>query len=131
MLSLHSGNITPINGELILPYEQHLKDIYQISIGDKKATHTTGNSLRHVLETLWRFERPDLNSLRDYFDSLSDIKEKSYLLYALSNDLSHGAVREEFPVDSTTMQKACIAVIDLVTCKCSGQITRIKKELST
>ena len=130
MFSLHSGRIVPINGELILPYEAHLKDIYEVATGEKQATHTTGNSLRHVLETLWRFERPDLNSLRDYFDSLSDINENSYLLYTLSNDLSHGAIREEYPVDDATIQNACAAVIGFVNSKYSGQITRIKEQNS-
>lgn len=128
MFSFHSGKFVSINGELILPYEAHLKDIYEVSAGEKQATHTTGNSLRHVLETLWRFERPDLNSLRDYFDSLCDINEDSYLLYTLSNDLSHGAIREEYPVDFTTIQKACIAVVGYVESKYSGQITRVKAQ---
>lgn len=123
--SLHNGKITRLKGELILPYEAHLRDIYEVANGKKDASHTTGNSIRHVLEALWRFERPDLLSFKDYFDTLDSINDDAFLLYSLSNDLSHGTIREEFPFDETIIRRGCASVIAFVEAGYKGQITRL------
>ena len=125
--TLHNGKISPIKGQLILPYQAHLNDIYEIASGISSPTHTTGNSIRHILETLWRFERPDLASLRNYLDTLSTLKDNAFLLYTLSNELSHGVIRLELPFDDLTIQNACIAIVDYMEQHYPGQIALLTK----
>lgn len=124
---LHNGKISTLKGQLILPYEAHLRDIYEVANGTTEPTHTTGNSIRHVLETLWRFERPDLPTLREYFNTLDGLKDNSFLLFTLSNDLSHGAVRLEMPFDPITIQNACAAIINYMKDHYEGQLTQLSK----
>ena len=66
-----------------------LRDLAEVSGGKKRADHTTANSIRSVVESMWRFCRPDLASLNDFLNHLIEefqIEIESVLM----NDLSHG-----------------------------------------
>ncbi len=64
---LTNGELIPLSRELVMPYEEHLRDVNMVSKGGKPPSHTTPNSVRHVLETINRFEAPN-KGLKDYVD---------------------------------------------------------------
>ena len=45
---MRQGKIEPLKHQLLMPYENHLKDIVEIASGIQQPSHTTGNSIRHV-----------------------------------------------------------------------------------
>ena len=109
---IKSGSIQKYNNNLLLPYESHLLDLIDIAEGTKTPDHTTGNSIRHVIETIARFEDPGTN-FSEYFK-----KNKKYIdnpcIYSLSNDLSHGYLRSESPYSEDTLIDAAKTVIEFL-----------------
>lgn len=111
-LNLKPGIIEPMKEELLLPYEHHLKDLLRV-INEKKPTHTTPNSIRHVIETIMHFASPKENSSEKYVQG-NDILNKNAYLYGLMQDGSHGAVRIEKPVTDEELVGAAKVTIDFV-----------------
>ena len=107
-----------------MPYEEHLRDIYCVSEGEKSPSHTTPNSIRHVLETLNRFEAPNL-ALKDYCDKQNAL-EKTNFIYSLMHDSSHGIIRNQIPYTDEMIIKGCVEVINFVKMKFEGQIEHIR-----
>jgi len=125
---LCNGELKKLGDELIMPYEEHLRDIYNIAIGKNAPNHTTANSIRHVLETIWRFERPDQTNLGEYITGLSSpIFEENAYLFSLIQDLSHGSLRTEIPYSPECIIEGCKCIIDFVKVRYWGQITRINR----
>lgn len=124
---LTAGTIKKIGNELIMPYEEHLRDIFNIALEKETPSHTTPNSMRHVLETLWRFERPDIDNFGKYINELGvkEFEDNAYL-YSLIQDSSHGVMRSEASYNSETIINACKLVVNFVEKKYCGQINLIK-----
>ncbi|WP_025869748.1 AAA family ATPase [Methylobacillus glycogenes] len=118
---LSNNELKSIGKELLMPYEQHLKDVYDTSIGNKKPSHTTPNSIRHILETVNRFENPYL-SLREYLDQHFSA---NVYIYSMINDSSHGVIRNEKAYLEINVINSCKDVIDFINTKFSGQIKLI------
>lgn len=118
--------IEKFTGNFSIPYIMHLKDIYAISEGDERPNHTTANSVRHILETLNRFENPNKEaSIEQYIRC--NLPDDQYL-YTLIQDLSHGAWRSEQPsVFEDDYTEICKRVIDLIKQKYPGQIAYCKQ----
>lgn len=123
-LTLSNGKLEKMDARIIMPYESHLKDIYEIARKGKHSEHTTGNSIRHVLETVWRFEQPDKANFNEYISSIDEFKGNEFL-YSLCQDLSHGAVRCEYPFDEEAIRRACESVICYIDNRFAGQIASI------
>lgn len=70
---LIDGEMKPIGKELIMPYEAHLRDIYNVFKGGVPK-HTTPNSIRHVLETINRFVAPNVE-LDKFCEEIDGYKE--------------------------------------------------------
>lgn len=123
---LKSGQFSELKNELLLPYEHNLKDIYYVSIKRNEPSHTTPNSIRHILETISRFEtrKTDLNN---YLYNQEEFKENSYL-YPLINDMSHGAIRNEPSYTDDQIVNCCKKVIEFIRRKFKGQITILEEE---
>ena len=71
------------------PHLLHLKDVVDVSQGKKAADHTTPNSVRSVVEGIWKFCRPDIQNFTEFVKFLiseHDIEIRSVLI----NDLCHG-----------------------------------------
>lgn len=121
---LNNGYIDKCPKRILVPYSAHLTDIYNVAKGDKPS-HTTGNSLRQIIETIWRFDDPSANDLRSYLekDKCSSLKECEYL-YSLCNDQSHGAsiFDRMQPIDEDSVRRACIAVLGYVHNRFPGQL---------
>ncbi|MHB1154149.1 MAG: AAA family ATPase [Eubacteriales bacterium] len=123
---LSNGELRKLGNELIMPYEEHLRDINNVANQKIPPSHTTANSIRHVLETIWRFERPDLSTLGDYISNLNfDLFENNAYLFSLIQDLSHGSLRTEIPYAHEHIVEGCKCIIKFVNSRYCGQINRI------
>lgn len=123
---IENSEIKKLKQELIMPYEEHLKDIYKISINLQQPSHTTPNSIRHVLETINKFEKPNLVFL-DYCENIELLNDDNEFLYALVHDNSHGNYRTQRPFTNDMIIKGCQKTIEVVSSKFNGQIEVIKK----
>jgi len=125
---LEGNRLSKLQKELIMPYEEHLRDIYEVSNNEKKPKHTTPNSIRHILETINKFEKPNLGFV-EYCQSIGGLVEEDEFLYALIHDNSHGNYRENRPYSEDMIIRGCQKVIGIIENKFDGQIEVMKKEL--
>lgn len=134
LYTLHGGNISECSKRYITPYSEHLQDLYNIAIGNCGPTHTTGNSIRQVIETLWRFDNPAASDLLHYLsgDECSDLRECEYI-YTVCNDQSHGAsiFDRDQPPDDNTVKRACSAVLNHLQDRYPGQLIASGLKLET
>lgn len=95
-LLLRNGTLLDFNENFTVPYISHLLDIYKIARKGEKANHTTANSIRHIIETLTKFQNIDVSndSIAAYIKANIPQDKKSYTFI---NDLSHGGWRSEQP----------------------------------
>lgn len=124
---LKNGQLKKFNNNLTVPYINHLSDVYAVAREDETPTHTTANSIRHIIETLTKFENVDLSK-----DGVSNyIKEKvskDTKTYTMINDLSHGGWRtEQPPIDDDDFKNVCEVVIKHIESKYLGQVEYCKK----
>ena len=117
---LSNGKIDGLGNELIMPYEEHLRDIYAISQKTKTACHTTPNSLRHILETINRFIAPDIE-LNSFCERIEGYAENEFL-YSLMHDGSHGGIRLQKAYTDEMIKAACDVVVNYVSKDFAGQI---------
>ncbi len=125
---LEKSNIKILQKELIMPYEEHLRDVYEVSEAVKPSSHTTPNSIRHILETINKFEKPHLNFLK-YCEDIGLLKDDNEFLYALVHDNSHGNYRNQMATTPEMIIKGCKKVIEVISTKFGGQIEVLKKSL--
>ena len=126
--SLHTGNgdhkFTPMTN-YVAPFQDQLKDIFEIAEKGKDPDHQTGNTIRSVLEAIGRFCRPDKsNSLVDFINFL--VKDGEFNIQStMINNLSHGTYYEETPVPDD-LKTACKETIRVVKKFAPGQLEIIK-----
>ena len=122
---LDEGKVTEVKNEILAPYAAHLRAINQVANG-AAPSHTTGNSIRQILETLMHFEDPSLGTLGDYLESDygGRLNEVAYL-HLICNDQSHGTRTFGYaqpPMDDSTIRRACNAVIEHIRDRYPGQL---------
>ena len=122
--SMRVGKIEELDHRLLLPYESHLIDIVKIARGELLPTHTTGNSIRHVIETVCSFEYPQ-KGLEKYVAE-NDILSKNAYIFSVCQDLSHGKIRMQMPFSNEVLKNVCTVVVEFLTLKYKGQIDAIK-----
>ncbi len=121
-LLLANGELSGFNNNLTVPYITHLLDIYKIARKEDAPNHTTANSIRHILETLTKFEfiESGIESLKEYIKSNIPDDTKSYTLI---QDLSHGGWRtEQEPITNQDYKEVCEIIIKHLEKKFKGQI---------
>lgn len=121
-LILRDGKIEEFNTTLTVPYISHLLDIYQIARRVKTPDHTTANSIRHIIETLTKFDKIEItrDSIADYIRE--NILEESRA-YTLINDLSHGGWRsEQEPITNEDYKEVCKTIVNHIEFKYKGQV---------
>ncbi len=119
---LKNGQMHDFTDNYSVPYISHLIDIYRIARKGGAATHTTANSIRHIIETLDKFEsiKTDENSVKTYIANNFPNDKKSYTYI---NDLSHGGWRtEQGPMDEDDYREICEMVIKHIEEKFPRQI---------
>lgn len=127
-LLLHDGKIQSFNQNFTVPYLLNLIDIYIISRKDGHSKHTTANSIRHIIETLVKFENVDLsdNSIDKY---LTETFDSDSATYTLINDLSHGGLRDEqLPIDESQYKQICDLIINKIEGKYPMQVDFCRKQ---
>ncbi len=122
--NIKPGKIEIIDHRLLMPYESHLTDIVKISRRELMPTYTTANSIRHVLETVCRFEYPE-KGIENYIAE-NDILSKNACIFSICQDLSHGGIRNQPPFSIDVLNLACDTVVDFMRSKYSGQIDSIR-----
>ena len=103
------------------PHLLQLKDVLDVSKGSKTANHTTPNSIRSVVESMWKFCRPDLQKFEDFVRFLitdHNIEIKSVLI----NDLCHGGKFSDPPHNEEDIREAAKEAIAVVRKFAKGQI---------
>ena len=127
---LCKNELKEFNNTLTVPYIIHLSDLYKISIGQNKPCHTTANSIRHIMETLTKFEHLELENgaVKKYID---DNFKDNIKVYTMINDLSHGAWRNEQPtISESDYILLCKALINHIDKKYNSQIEYCKTKLN-
>lgn len=125
---LEKSEIKKLQKELIMPYEEHLRDVYEVSESIKTPSHTTPNSIRHILETINKFEKPNFDFLK-YCQDIGLLEGNNEFLYALIHDNSHGNFRTQMPATPHMIIEGCKKVIEVISNKFDGQIEIIKKNI--
>ncbi len=125
---LEKSNIKVLQKELIMPYEEHLRDVYEVSENIKIPSHTTPNSIRHILETINKFEKPNLDFLK-YCEDIELLKDDNEFLYALIHDNSHGNYRSQMATTPDMIIKGCKKIIEVISNKFDGQIEVLKRNI--
>lgn len=126
-LLLKKGELKDFNNNLTVPYISHLIDVYNIARKGELPNHTTANSIRHIIETLTKFENIDISKdgIAKYIEDNIPNDKKSYTLI---NDLSHGGWRsEQAPIIDDDYKDVCEAIIKHIEEKFKGQIEYCNK----
>ena len=126
--ALHPENgvhkIAPLK-KYVAPFDQQLREIYEISNGMRESDHPTGNTIRCVLEAIGRFCRPDksesLSIFIQHLASEDNIAVKSILI----NSLSHGTYYEETPPPDD-LRLACTETLFVVEKYAAGHLEILK-----
>lgn len=127
--SLTNSSVKKLNKEIIMPYQEHLMDIYRVAEKDGVITHTIPNSMRHVLETIKKFEEPGNTFQLDKFISQHDTLRKCSAIYTLIQDGSHGYFRSQIPISDEQVRIGCKSIIQFINEKYKGQIDNIKNSV--
>lgn len=122
---LDGGQVVKVKNELLAPYAAHLRAISNVADG-AMPDHTTGNSIRQVLETLMHFEDPSIKELGVYLNSDfgKDLREVAYL-QLICNDQSHGTRTYGYAqpsMDVSTIRRGCSAVLRHIRERYPGQL---------
>lgn len=97
-------------------------DVYSVARRDGVANHTTANSIRHIIETLTKFQNIDISEdgVSNYIKCNITNDTKSYTLI---NDLSHGCWRsEQLPITEEDFKDVCETIIKHIEKVFKGQI---------
>ena len=126
VLLLKNCDLQEWNDNFTVPYINHLLDIYRVARKGEKATHTTANSIRHIIETIDKFERINTSedSIKNFIKNNIPGDKKSYTYI---QDLSHGGWRtEQPPMTEDDNIEVCEAIITLVENRYPNQIVYCK-----
>ena len=122
VLLLKNNALQEWNDNFTVPYINHLLDVYRIARKGDKASHTTANSIRHIIETIDKFERINSNeeSVKQFIRAYIPNDKKSYTYI---NDLSHGGWRtEQSPMTDDDYRDVCETITSLVEHRYPNQI---------
>lgn len=106
------------------PHTLHLRDVKDVCDGFRAADHTTPNSIRAVVEGIWRFCRPDLKAFGKFVEFLNaehNVEIRSVLI----NDLSHGGKFSDYPHDEQDVRRAAEEALEVVETFAAGQLRSI------
>lgn len=106
------------------PHQQQLKHVHDVSVGKVEPDFMTPNSIRSVVESMWKFCRPDIGDLGGFFEFLIneyEIELKSVLI----NDLSHGGKFDDQPHKSEDIAEAAKEAITVVKRFAEGQLKHL------
>lgn len=123
-ISLHNGELKKVSDNILMPYENHLKDVYNIAKGISTPNHTTPNSIRHIIETINKFKNPQ-QKIEEFIFTENILNANSPIIKIIQS-FSHGEIREEESYTDDMIIEACKALIEYITNYYPGQIERVK-----
>lgn len=123
-LLLNQSKLTELNKKYLLPYEHHLRHIFDISEHNIQPTFQTPNSIRHVLETICNFKHPEMD-LYDFVNQ-EHVFELCKSSYSLIHDLSHGRIRTCSACTDDNLIDCCKSIIEYLKTNYPGQITQLQ-----
>jgi len=106
------------------PHQQQLKHVYEVSNSKAEPDFMTPNAIRSVVESMWKFCRPDIGDLGKFFEFLIDEYEVE-LKSVLINDLSHGGKFDDQPHKSEDIVEAAQDAITVVKRFAEGQLKHL------
>lgn len=106
------------------PHMLQLRDVRDVASGTKRPDHTTPNSVRSVIEGIWKFCRPDFNHLEEFLGYLIQ-EHQMEIRSVLLNDLSHGGKVADFPHDEQDIRRAAEEAVAVVTKFAEGQVRNL------
>ena len=106
------------------PHLLQLQDVYDVSHGRKIPDHTTANSIRSVLESIWRFCQPNIDNFSEFLRSLIEELEIE-INSILVNDFSHGGKYDEPMFVESDIIDAANDTIKIVNVFAKGQIDQL------
>lgn len=109
---------------LITPHESHLKHVYEIANDMEEPTYHSPNSMRFILESVWRFCRPDLANLTDFINMVQN-EMGGQIRSVLLHNLSHGGTHYSENYMSTDVKEAAKEVLKVVEKYAQGQVQRL------
>lgn len=121
-LLLSNDTIKEFDTNFSVPYISHLLDIYIIARKGGTPSHTTANSIRHIIETLTKFDSISVSadSIAEYIRQNIPNDTKTYTLI---NDLSHGGWRsEQAPITQMDYKDICEVIVQHIQDKYPRQI---------
>lgn len=128
-LLLSNNKLEEFDTNFSVPYISHLMDIYRIAYKGDTPSHTTANSIRHIIETLTKFDSISVSeeSIAEYIrQNFRDDKKT----YTLINDLSHGGWRsEQAPITQNDYKDICEDIIQHIDERFPRQIDYCKSKL--
>ena len=126
-LLLQNGNLSEFNTNFTVPYISHLLDVYRVARKGQTYSHTTANSIRHIIETLVKFQNIELSD--DGIDKyIQENFEQDAKTYTFINDLSHGGWRsEDAPMLPKDYQDVCESLIQHINNLYKNQISYCEK----
>lgn len=129
-LLLENGNIHDDKINFTIPYVANLMDIYRIAKCNGQPSHSTGNSIRYIIETLIKFQNINQSqkAIKTYIEDNfnDDIKT-----YTLINDLSHGGWRNtQQPISANDYILLCQSLILHIESKFPNQIKYCQEHYS-
>ena len=122
-LELSNGNhdLFPLNN-IITPHYAQLRHVYAVANGHKPEFYTS-NSIRSVLEGMWKFHRPDLKNLTLFIEVMeSDVISTKRILI---NSMSHGGHHYDASQFDSDIRIAAAEAIAVVERLAPGQINMI------
>jgi hypothetical protein len=125
--ALHSDKgihrISRLN-KYIAPFQEQLKDIYEVSNG-RDPDHSTANAIRSVLEAVGRFCRPDKSSSLTVFVQHLAAEDGIIARSVLINSFCHGTYYDEVP-SPDDLRLACSETVKVVEKYAAGQLEVVK-----
>jgi wobble nucleotide-excising tRNase len=122
--SIVGTEIKPVKESMVMPYEQHLRDVYRVSKKLDAPSYHTPNSIRHVIETINSFESPGAGTTT-FFKNNEELKKNEFV-FSLINDCSHGIIRNQKAYTDDMVIAGCVSLVEYIDKNYKGQIKRIE-----
>lgn len=110
----------------ISPHRHHLQHVYEVSAYLCEPNFSTPNSIRAVLEGLWKFYSPDLQDLSTFIANVISNNAGIQIRSILINDLSHGGKSNDLSPVLSDIELASQEAIKVVRAIAPGQINQIQ-----
>ncbi len=115
--------------DFLSPHSSHLKTVYLVANGTNPPDFQTPNSIRSVIEGIWRFCQNDQDSLTAFLTFAAE-KHGIEIKSSLINQLSHTVNYLDISFVESDIVNACVDAINIVDVFAAGQTIALNKQYS-